>query len=149
MAGGDDVMQPSKDAVSNGFQGTSVADVARLVPLQLDPDENVFVEKAPESENQRIVELQRVNAALELELRTLAKKNAKLQSGALDLQDEGKTMRAVLTTQNETLIQKMADLTDERKSVKENHEKILSECAGMHAELEDLRCRQKQWAGLE
>ena len=58
-------------------------------------------------------------------------------------------MREVLVSQNEKFMQQIEDLTDERKSVNADREKLISECADLHAQIEEVRNRNAELLGFE
>lgn len=129
---------------------SSEAEPVRQSTTQADRGHSASVPEASASEQcQRIQHLERVNGTLEAKLKVLVERNAYLQSGALDLQDEGKTMREVLMHKNEQFLKRLDELTDERKAVKADREKLLTECVDLQGDLENLRTREKELLPFE
>lgn len=133
--------------LSNGTN--SVQELVRLNALQEELESLASLQKQSSCEVSRIQQLERTNASLEQKLQQLAEKNAELRSRDIDLEDEGQAMREVLVSQNEQFIQKIDDLTEERKSIKADREKLLNECVTMQGEVEHLRKREKELLGFE
>eukprot|EP00746_Dinoflagellata_sp_MGD_P002474 gnl/MRDRNA2_/MRDRNA2_104822_c0_seq1.p1 gnl/MRDRNA2_/MRDRNA2_104822_c0~~gnl/MRDRNA2_/MRDRNA2_104822_c0_seq1.p1 ORF type:complete len:513 (+),score=135.40 gnl/MRDRNA2_/MRDRNA2_104822_c0_seq1:45-1583(+) len=149
MTNGVGTMEPYIEASLNSSTGWNTEELERLDTMQAELENLLSVQKASTSEVRRIQHLERTNAALEEKLRVLADKHAQLKCSAVDLRDEGKNMREALTCQNEQFLKRIIDLTDERKSVKADREKLLKENVEMQSEIENLRPRVKELVGFE
>eukprot|EP00930_Biecheleria_cincta_P006243 TRINITY_DN107227_c0_g1_i1.p1 TRINITY_DN107227_c0_g1~~TRINITY_DN107227_c0_g1_i1.p1 ORF type:complete len:498 (-),score=156.18 TRINITY_DN107227_c0_g1_i1:54-1547(-) len=108
-----------------------------------------ILRESQEAASQRVRDLEKVNAQLETRIAQIQSDIAALKKGTVDLRSEEDLMREVIVTQNEQLLRKVEDLTDEEKIAEEDRRQLLATAARLTAEVESAEARIARASDLE
>jgi len=106
--------------------------------------ELTLLKESTSAANARVQSLQELNEQIQTRIADIEKQNSRLRKGAFDLQNESELMRDVIMQQNDELLRKVDDLTEERKTADADRKQLLSATADLMSEVDSAEARIAQ-----
>jgi len=101
------------------------------------------------SSAERVQALEQLNNTLRNKIEDMRGEIVNLQKGAVDLHSERELMRQVIVEQSETLVRRVENLTDERKTADDDRKQLLATAADLLGQVEGAESRLAKRSDLE
>merc|ERR1719174_887074 len=111
--------------------------------------ELTLLKESTSAATERVRALEDLNVQIGVRISEVNDRNAKLKKGTFDLQNEKELMREVIVQQNETLLRKVEDLTDERKTADADRKQLLAATAEVMLQVDSAEGRIAKRPNLE